>query len=60
MKIITSCTVVTRFWKAGVINNQLYVSQENFENLEKHKKTLKMSKNQTRENMHFFCCKYNI
>lgn len=52
MKMITNCTAVT--WKAGVMNHQLCVSQENFENSEKHKKKLKIRNNQIRENIHFF------
>lgn len=52
MKMITNCTAIT--WKAGVMNHQLCVSKEKFENSEKHKKKLKISNNQTRENIHFF------
>lgn len=57
--MIANYTAVTCFWEAGIMNNQLYISQENFEDSEKHKNKLKISNNQTRENILFFtCCKY--
>lgn len=56
MKMIANYTAVTGFEEAGIMSNQLYISQENFEDSEKHKNKLKISNNQTRENILFFIC----
>lgn len=45
MKMINNYTAVTCFWEAGIMNNQLSISQENFVNSEKHKNKVKISNN---------------